>query len=406
MTITLDEIERSSWNRRISLQHVRSYAAAAVGLYETLVALEDQGYEAAVFPSRGTTPFQDLTWNVHRSGFVQQRGPTPWHHSLNTPFGYRTITLPFTADAPEDAVDGPAQIRDYWVRVLRAILEHDSMSAELRYYQHCVDVLFGFERCRGLPLKRVGKRFVFVDTVVSGQAACEIVSSLKVHGLDGFFLVLLVDENGKKLKPHFRRVLEDLERQGKAKLIYVDLLFTEDEGPAFTSTWCLSSPQLVQAAYNVLDPAAEAALVGTAISFVRVQADDTLDNLTSTVLGASLNAVLSNAMREYFAPESVRDDYTRCLERSRLELIARALHNQRNGFDPLCTTETERIARNAIKARTSIGVNRKPVGLPVADVEVSSSHVVRLYFEKTGVDRFLWDYAEERAPALLSVHEP
>lgn len=406
MTITLDDIERSSWNRRISLQHVRSYVAAAVGLYETLVALEDQGYEAAVFPSRGTTPFQDLTWNVHRSGFVPQRGPTPWHHSLNTPFGYRTITLPFTADAPEDAVDGPSQIRDYWVRVLRAILEHDSASAELRYYQHCVDALFGFERCRGLPLKRAGKRFVFVDTVVSGQAVCEIVSSFKVHGLDDFYLVLLVDENGDKLKPHYRRVLEDLERQGKAKLIYVDLLFTEDEGPAFTSTWCLSSPQLVQAAYDVMDPAAEAALVGTAISFVRVQADDTLDNLTSTILRASLNNVLSDAMSEYFSPEHMRNYYTRGLERSRLELVARAIHNQRNGFDPLSTTETERIARNAIEARASIGADRKPIGLPVADVDVSSSHVVRLYFKKTGVDRYLQGYAKERRPALLSVHEP
>jgi hypothetical protein len=406
MTIKLDEIERSSWNRRISLQNVRSYAAAAVGLYETLVALEDEGYECAVFPSRGTTPFQDLTWNVHKSGFVQQRGPTPWHHSLNIPFGYRTITLPFTADALEGDVEGPAQIRDYWVRVLRAILEHDSASAELLYYQHSVDVLFGFERCRGLPLKRAGRRFVFVDTVVSGQAVCEIASSFKAHGLEDFYLVLLVDENGNKLKPRFRRMLEDLVRQGRAKLIYVDLLFTEDEGPAFTSIWCLSAPQLVRAAYNVMDPAAEAALVGTAISFVRVQADDTLDNVTSTILRASLNAVLSNAMAEYFAPEYMRKYYTHGLERSRLELIANALQNQRNGRDPLSTTETLRIARNAIEARTSIGVNRKPIGLQVADIDVSSSHVVRLYFKKTAVDLYLRGCAKERAPALLSVHDP
>jgi len=406
MMITLDDIERSSWNRRISLQYVRSYVAGAVELYETLIALEDQGYEAAVFPSRGTMPFQGLTWNVHRSGFVEQRGPTPWHHSLNTPFGYRTITLPFTADAPAGAIDGSAQIRDYWVRVLRAILEHDSASAELRYYQHCVDALFGFERCRGLPLKRAGKRFVFVDTVISGQAVCEIVSSFNAHGLDDFYLILLVDENGDKLKSHYRQVLKDLESQGKAKLIYVDLLFTEDEGPAFTSTWCLSSPQLVQAAYDVMDPVSETTLVGTAISFVRVQADDTLDNSTSTLLGASLNVMLSSAMGEYFAPKNIREFYTRGLERSRLELVTRAIYNQLNGFDPLSTKETERIARNAIQALTSIGLDRKPIGLPVADVDVSSSHVVRLYFDEAEIQRYLRGYAKERAPALLSVHEP
>jgi len=108
MTITLDEIERSPWNRRISLQHVKSYVEGAIELYETLVMLEDQGYEAAVFPSRGTTPFKDLTWIVHRSEFVARRGSNRWQHDLNRPFGYRTISLPFTADAPEDVFESLA----------------------------------------------------------------------------------------------------------------------------------------------------------------------------------------------------------------------------------------------------------------------------------------------------------
>lgn len=111
-------------------------------------------------------------------------------------------------------------------------------------------------------------------------------------------------------------------------------------------------------------------------------------------------------MGEYFAPERMRRFYTRGLERSRLELVARAIHNQRNGFDPLSTKETERIARNAIQALTSIGLDRKPIGLPVADVDVSSSHVVRLYFNEAGIQRYLRGYAKECAPALLSVHEP
>ncbi|WP_115042803.1 hypothetical protein [Xanthomonas arboricola] len=406
MTITLDEIERSPWNRRISLQHVKSYVEGAIELYETLVMLEDQGYEAAVFPSRGTTPFKDLTWIVHRSEFVARRGSNRWQHDLNRPFGYRTISLPFTADAPEDVFDGSAQIRDYWVRVLSAILEKNSASAELRYYQHCVEALFGFERTHGLPLKRVGKRFVFVDTVVSGQAVCEIVSSFKTHGLEDFYLILLVDENGGKLKQHYREGIEDLARRGKAKLIYVDLLFTEDEGPAFTSTWCISAPQLVQAGYSAVTPSAKAALVGTAISFVRVRADDTLDNLTSTCMRASLDGTLSAAMREILAPKDVGSFYTNVLEISRQELVSLAIHNQRNGFDPLSTTETERIARNAIRRRKSIGVARKPIGLPVADVGVSSSHVVRLYFTDAAVDSYLRSYAQNNVPALLSMHDP
>ncbi len=406
MKITMDDIKRSWWNTRISLEHVRSYVDAAVKLYEVLVALEDEGYETAVFPSRGTTPFQDLTWNVHRSGCVQQRGPEPWLHSLHTPFAYGTVTLPFTADAPVGVIDGTSQIRDYWVRVLRAIITRDSASNELRYYQHCVAELFGFDRTHGLPLRRAGKRFVFVDTVISGKAVCEIISAFKRQGLEDFYLVLLLDENGKKLKAHYRQVLEDLKRQGKAKLILVDALFTEDEGPAFTSTWCLSSPQLVQAAHRVMDGSGQAELVGTAISFVRVRADDTLGNITSTRLGASLGTMLSSAINEYFAHKDFRKYYTRALETTRHILIASAIHNKRNGFDPLSMEETKRIARNAIQAGISIGVNRKPIGLAVTDVDVSSSHVVRLYFDDKAVDRHLQSYMKDNTRSLLSIHDP
>jgi|GEM_PF-3378706 hypothetical protein len=406
MKITTDDINRSWWNTRISFEHVQSYATAAVNLYEALVALEDEGYQTAVFPSRGTTPFQNLTWNVHRSDCVQQRGPAPLLHSLNEPFAYGTVTLPFTADAPGDAVDGTSQIRDYWVRVLRAIINGDSGSSELRYYQYCVAELFGFDRTHGLPLRRAGKRFVFVDTVISGQAVCEIVSAFKRQGLEDFYLVLLVDEKGKKLKQQYRQVLEDLVRQGKAKLILVDALFTEDEGPAFTSTWCLSSPQLVQAAHRVMGGSGQADLVGTAISFVRVQADDTLGNVTSTRLGASLGTLLSTAVGEHLAHRDIRKFYTRALETTRKVLIATAIDSKKHGFDPLSTAETERIARSAIKAGVSIGLNRKALGLAVTSVDVSSSHVVRLHFEEKAVDDFLRNYMNDSTPALLSMHEP
>jgi len=405
MPPSANEIEQSSWNRVFSGSSIRSYAAAAVHLYDALVDLEDRGYEAAVFPSRGTTPFKDLTWLVHSSGLVSQRGPTAFHHSINTPFAYGTIDLPFTADPPEHLLGGSVEIRDYWVRVLKALLTHEDASQELRYYQYCLSKLFGFEPELGLPLRRAGSRFVFVDTVVSGRAVCEIAASFEAHGLTEFCFVLLVDDEGRKLTPKYRLVLEDLATRGKAKLIYVESLFTEDKGPALTSTWCLSAPQLIESACEAMGGTDTRRLVGTAVSFVRIQADSTLRNVSSTIMRATLNSLLSQAMREYLATEPrLRQFYTRLIEQTRLELVELAMQKERSGHNPLSTDETRRIACQAIKAGISVGFDRKPIGLSVIDVEVSSSHVVRLLFNGRDVQRFLWGFRKSEGQAALSKH--
>lgn len=407
MSLTTAEIENSAWNRLFSNSIIRSYADGAFTLYETLIELEDNGYEALVYPSRGTTPFKGLIHSVHTSSFVKQRGATPQHHRVAEPFAYRTIDLPFTADPPLGIVEGHAQIRSFWVRVLKALLEHDAMSPDLRYFQHCLEGIFGFERSLGLPLRRPGTRFVFVDTVLSGQAVCEIAAAFEAHGLTNFYFVLLVDEKKHSVDSVHGRKIAALVAKGMAKLIFVESLFTEDRGPAMTSTWCLSAPQFVTSAHSVIHGCKQGELVGTAVSFLRVSEDEALGNESSTRMSAVLNQLVYLAMCSLLEVESeTRGIHDRVFEKMRMELVELAMNKDMQGNNPLLIEETQRIAKLAIQISRSIAVNRLPIRLEVSDVTVSNSHVVRLLFDDDDVRMTLKDFSNSKEPAQLSVHEP
>lgn len=401
------DIKNSAWNRIFADSIIRSYASAAFELYETLVELEDRGYEALVYPSRGTTPFKQLIHLAHNSGFAKQRGATPLHHRIAEPFAYRTIDLPFTADPPSGIPGGHKQIRNYWVRVLKAILERDAESPDLRYFQHCLAKVFGFERSHGLSLHRPGTRFVFVDTVLSGQAVYEIATAFEANGLTNFFFVLLIDSGKHDANSEYGKKLVDLAAKGLAKLIYVDSLFTEDRGPAFTSTWCLSAPQFVTLANEVVQGCKKGELVGTAVSFVRVSQDESLRNESSTTMSAALHHLVHLAMLSLLEVDlPMRKIHDRVLERTRLELVEQAMRKQLRGNNPLMIEETQRIAKLAIGMNKSIAVNRLPIRLEVSEVTVSNSHVVRLTFNNDDVMKTLKDFFNSKEPAQLSIQEP
>lgn len=237
-----------TWDRIFSGANFVSYAEGAQKLYETLVRLEAEGFDTLVYPSRGTTPFAQLIQTAHELYPIQRTAKNRILHSLQRPFSRVTIELPFTADSPEDSDTASASIRDYWVQVLRAILHGDLTNTALRFHQYTLDKLFGFDRTHGAPLNQPSPKFVFVDTVVSGRAVYEIASAFERQGLDDFHLVLLLDESGQKLRSPYREKILALGLAGRATCIPIDSIFTEDRGPAMTSTWCLTAPQLVDQA--------------------------------------------------------------------------------------------------------------------------------------------------------------
>ena len=120
-----------------------------------------------------------------------------------------------------------------------------------------------------------------------------------------------------------------------------------------------------------------------------------------------MNEVIFLALRSLLEVDPyLRRMHDRHLEQGRLELVELAIQKEAQGFNPLLIDETHRIAMRAIQMRKSIAVNRVPIRLPVSDVTVSKSHVVRLFFNDDDVRETLRRFLKNKKPALLSVQDP
>src|SRR5439155_106399 len=104
------------------------------------------------------------------------------------------LYLPFTADISKDQPISSTAIRLYWSRVLRSILHRDKSDIEFRFYdflrKRAGRLALGTTDIRG----GMSGKFIFVDTVVSGQAIHEIVEGFNACGLTDCHFLLLIDE--------------------------------------------------------------------------------------------------------------------------------------------------------------------------------------------------------------------
>lgn len=381
------------WREHITYDDVCSFAWGAVRLYETLVELEFKGFGTLVVPSRGTFPFTDRLFTIHQKWSKTREHENRVLHGSSTPFHRSQITLPFTADS---TLDDPAagqgisyQIRDYWVKVLRAWIDGDLHSPELNYYQFVQEHLLGISVGRNASIIKPSRRFVFVDTVVSGRAVVEIESSMRSCGLNECHYVLIIDQGGQKITQRNRALFNEWQAAGKATLIEVDNLFTEDRGPGITASWCLVAPQLMEAGAKILPGFEHAQVVGAAAGFVRVQHSPALDNLSMT----RTNGVFNTLMHSLAYSELVEGSHqvsTHFYEK----LIEDLVLFDSEGYGPLDPRETLRVAKNAITANESLAVMGNPLKVAPEYLDVSSSHVVRMYFPEAEVNRILEGYSE------------
>ncbi|MDH4652388.1 hypothetical protein [Pseudomonas sp. BN606] len=395
------------WQERITFDHMHSFAWACIKLYETLVDLESRGFGTLVIPSRGTFPFTKNLFEIHQKWALKHTEKSKILHGLSTPFKNSEITLPFTADSklidsiPSDPIS--KQIRNFWVKVLKAWLQGDLTAPELLYYQYIQEDIFGVGVSRNASIKKPSTRFVFVDTVVSGRAVTEIDQSMREHGLTDSHYILIVDEGGSSISPRYKRIIDSWVNEGRATIIPVENLFTEDRGPGLTGSWCLVAPQLMEAGTELLPGFAGAQVVGAAAGFIRVQRSAALDNQSMTLTNASLHTLMHSLIdRELFDTESfstARYFYQKLIS----DLDAYKHH----GFGPLDPEETSRIAKNSILANESIAVMGSPIKADVEDIDVSSSHVIRIYFTDSEVSRLIDGFrrfASHKKQAYWYVH--
>lgn len=198
------------WQERITFDHMHSFAWACIKLYETLVALESRGFGTLVIPSRGTFPFTNHLFAIHQKWALSRQEKNNILHGLSTPLQNSKITLPFTADSnlndsiPANPVS--KQIRNFWVRVLKAWLQGDLTAPELLYYQYIQEDVFGIDVSRNASIKKPSTRFVFVDTVISGRAVTEIEQSMREQGLTDGHYILIVDKGGDSINPRYKHI--------------------------------------------------------------------------------------------------------------------------------------------------------------------------------------------------------
>lgn len=385
----------------VTPSNVLAYASAGIAVARTAQRLRARGYASMIIPSRGAVPVMDVARSYYRSIL--------WPHISRadradigsvTRIGPLTLTFqaPFTADAGEMGVANldTSHIRTFWARVVAAIARGDLNNPNYRLYRFVRDEVCKVGHHDSLERRIRGERFIFIDTVVSGQAVSEIVEAFDAEGLDQIHYILMLDENGERMKPQFAWRLRQLEAQGRATLIQVPVLFTEDQGPAVSGVWSVVVPRLMDLART--ESVFSDGVVGAGLYYVEVMKREDESNLPLTIANAKLHTLLFQAMHIAADPDHVAEDmddlsvgfadegamqqlfqlaplHSRYFSYAVEEYVE---HIEKNGlFDQACT---HRMAMPRLRAG---------LGGVAANVDVSSSHCLRL------------DIGEDEAAAFL-----
>jgi hypothetical protein len=350
----------------LTLDVVKSYADACRQLRVCIEVLQAEGHDLLVVPSRGAHPF------LHGATcYAHQVAPLYDNSFFGPPIKQiEELYLPFTADISKDQPISSAAIRLYWSRVLRAILKRDKSDVGYRFYE------FLRKRTGRLALGstdidggRSGK-FIFVDTVVSGQAIHEIIEGFNSCGLTDCHFLLLIDEDGKKLKPAYESTIDQMVSAGRAAKIVVTKIFTEDEGPAMSGIWTVTMPELTVVAQNTPGLAGVGDIAAT-LFYCEVARRKDDSNYDISLSNAKLNTLLYSAV-------GARDEVTESfLEEFRKHVGGAKLQDQ---------AVTKRVAEPLIKEY-----------LPINSTNVSGSHVIRAMVGEKEAEKMVREFLKSEA---------
>ncbi|MEU2367133.1 hypothetical protein ABZ616_41375, partial [Streptomyces noursei] len=249
MTCDFDDSTPAVWQHELTVENLIDYATASRHLSDYIRVLNDEGYKNLVVPSRGAVPFVRAATQAYM--FQSNELPTLEERLarkvdlINSPF-MRKLILPFSADPSEQSQTSGA-IREYWSRVLAAIIRRDGRDQYLVFYKALVEKLAKRRWADALDRDLPTEKFIFVDTVISGRAICEIIAAFKKVGLDKCHFILIADDNGNKIEPKYRRVIDGLIQADRCTLIDVKRMFTEDRGPGASGVWSTVYPQVLKA---------------------------------------------------------------------------------------------------------------------------------------------------------------
>ncbi len=253
-----------------------------------------------VVPSRGAVPFVQHAQSYRRtilSPLVAPLERIRLLHGHDDPLNV-SFNAPFTADMGSTGVAdlSTAQIRRFWVKVIAAIVRGDPDDPHYRLYRFSRDRVCAVSHHDNFEFRIDSGRFAFVDTVISGRAVSEIVDAFDEEGLRDIHYLLLVDANGSRMQSPYRAKIEALKAAGRATLIDVDDMFTEDQGPAVSGVWSVVMPSLMDRARDMV-PAFANGAIGAGLYYWEVMARSDGSNLPVTRALARQSNMFDMALR-------------------------------------------------------------------------------------------------------------
>jgi hypothetical protein len=261
-----------------------SYTGACMSLCNKIMDLQKDNYNNFIIPSRGAYPFY---YDSSRVYYSIKDSRKDYFEYLNR---QKVWLLPFTSDWGDADINITSlQSRRFWVKILDDCLNRRSTPFQ-KFYHLIVENLgprFAVNPSELLPseafLNNNSDGFVFIDTVVSGRAIVEIINSLHEFNIQNYYLILLVDANGKKLNKEYADIIHKEIFAGKAHMIFVEQFFSEDASPLLNGGICsMVFPSLMEEAINNIKDFKSDNLVGAGLWF---------NNAVTHLYNTRLNAV-------------------------------------------------------------------------------------------------------------------
>jgi hypothetical protein len=372
---------------------VLSYARAAISVARICDDLGQRGYKTMVVPSRGAVPVIRVAEHYQRAAIqpavsgedrlaLLRRG---WSNPLGV-----TFHAPFTADTGPIGVQAltTADIRRFWVRVIAALVRGETNSPYYRFYRFARDRVCQVGHHDNFEWKIRSGKFVFIDTVVSGQAVVEISEAFAAEGLMDIHYILLFDQNGAGVAVKYKEQLHRLRSAGRATFVYMDDLFTEDQGPAVSGVWSVVMPDLMELARAEI-PAFSDGVVGAGLYYHEVMRRPDKTNEHVTVGIASLSMVLDQAMRMSAHADIVAEDIDRLglqiPDEASLHMMIRGPEIAGRWFDENVDRYLDHVEKHHLFSQSgtaNLARARIVAGAPYrSTLSVSSSHCLRMGFE-------------------------
>lgn len=227
---------------------------------------------------------------------------------------------------------------------------------------------------RGDNLER-DKKFIFLDTAISGRAICEILEGFKANNLNNYCVILIAENNGNDIKPEYRSVINNEISKDKLILLGVNKIFSEDASPLFNGG--ISSivfPSLMDDIYSSCTEFSINNCIGAGIWFIDSMSELINTNKNLNAIRATVAFNLHWALKKHIQGTLQGKDIYEYNNYYILDLA-----KDFNLFEP---ANTKSLVFDRIYKRNNNIVDKDRV-------DVSSSHVIRINFEEQYVSQFI-----------------